>query len=413
MFASSGNDADDTGITDPACLSSVISVGATYDADDIGYMHWIQSGCIDPTTAVDKIACFSNVSSDLDLLAPGSTIDSYGLGGNGNISNKSGTSMASPHAAALAALIIEKNSSLTPDNIEDILKDSGVPILDERIGMTFPRIEAAGALDLTNPTLTLNTTGTGSGTVTGAGTYNYGDTATVTATADFESIFDGWTGPDAAECTTDSVSMVADKSCTATFALDYCPSDPVKIDPGICGCGVADTDTDSDGTPDCNDLDDDNDGMPDDYELTKGFNPLDALDANNDSDGDGLTNLDEYNSGTDPNDIDTDNDGIADDRDGYPLDDQQSSCIDLIQNDLTFESFSIVQAAVDDPNAVDHDTIQITAADFEEDVLYDRNTILTLSGGYYCDFSDNPSNSSINSLKIRAGTIILKYIILH
>ncbi len=214
-------------------------------------------------------------------------------------------------------------------------------------------------------------------------------------------------------CDTGSMSMIDDKSCTATFALDYCPSDPLKIDPGICGCGVTDTDTDSDGTPDCNDPDDDNDGMPDDYEQTHGFNPLDALDANDDPDGDGLANLDEYNLGTDPHDIDSDNDGIADGFDGYPLDNQQSSCIDLIQNDLTFESFTIVQAAVDDSNAVDHDTIQITAADFEEDVLYDRNTILTLSGGYYCDFFNNPSKSAINSLKIRAGTIILKYIILH
>jgi hypothetical protein len=32
---------------------------------------------------------------------------------------------------------------------------------------------------------------------------------------------------------------------------DLCPSDPAKIDPGVCGCGTPDTDTDSDGTPDC------------------------------------------------------------------------------------------------------------------------------------------------------------------
>ena len=32
-----------------------------------------------------------------------------------------------------------------------------------------------------------------------------------------------------------------------------CPNDPGKTDPGICGCGVADTDSDGDGTPDCND----------------------------------------------------------------------------------------------------------------------------------------------------------------
>ena len=34
--------------------------------------------------------------------------------------------------------------------------------------------------------------------------------------------------------------------------VDNCPNDPNKVDPGICGCGVADTDSDLDGTPDCN-----------------------------------------------------------------------------------------------------------------------------------------------------------------
>ncbi len=31
------------------------------------------------------------------------------------------------------------------------------------------------------------------------------------------------------------------------------PNNPAKINPGICGCGVSDIDTDGDGTPDCND----------------------------------------------------------------------------------------------------------------------------------------------------------------
>ncbi|MBI3800305.1 MAG: SBBP repeat-containing protein [Deltaproteobacteria bacterium] len=34
---------------------------------------------------------------------------------------------------------------------------------------------------------------------------------------------------------------------------DACPNDPNKTEPGICGCGVPDTDTDGDGTPDCTD----------------------------------------------------------------------------------------------------------------------------------------------------------------
>ena len=36
---------------------------------------------------------------------------------------------------------------------------------------------------------------------------------------------------------------------------DLCPNDILKIEPGICGCGIADTDTDNDGVADCIDFD--------------------------------------------------------------------------------------------------------------------------------------------------------------
>ena len=44
----------------------------------------------------------------------------------------------------------------------------------------------------------------------------------------------------------------------------------------------------------------DGDGLPDDYESAFGFNPSDNRDAAMDSDGDGLTNLQEFRAGTDP-----------------------------------------------------------------------------------------------------------------
>ncbi len=36
--------------------------------------------------------------------------------------------------------------------------------------------------------------------------------------------------------------------------IDFCPTDPDKTEPGICGCGVSDIDSDGDGIADCNDL---------------------------------------------------------------------------------------------------------------------------------------------------------------
>lgn len=37
----------------------------------------------------------------------------------------------------------------------------------------------------------------------------------------------------------------------APSCVDGCPTDPMKTEPGACGCGMADTDADSDGAADC------------------------------------------------------------------------------------------------------------------------------------------------------------------
>jgi hypothetical protein len=63
--------------------------------------------------------------------------------------------------------------------------------------------------------------------------------------------------------------------------VDNCPDDSNKTEPGICGCGVPDTDSDGDGTPDCNDK------CPDDPNKTEpGICGCGIPDT--DSDGDGI-----------------------------------------------------------------------------------------------------------------------------
>ncbi len=61
---------------------------------------------------------------------------------------------------------------------------------------------------------------------------------------------------------------------------DNCPDDPAKFDPGICGCGVSDTDSDADGTADCLD------GCPADPAKTAaGICGCSVSDADGDADG--------------------------------------------------------------------------------------------------------------------------------
>jgi hypothetical protein len=87
-----GNSGWSNGLSAPACSPAAVSVGATYDAA-LGSLSWGEpSPCSDANTAVDKIACFSNSSPYLSLLAPGSIITAGGLA-------LSGTSQAAPHVA--------------------------------------------------------------------------------------------------------------------------------------------------------------------------------------------------------------------------------------------------------------------------------------------------------------------------
>ncbi|MBT8137888.1 MAG: hypothetical protein KJO54_12795 [Gammaproteobacteria bacterium] len=58
--------------------------------------------------------------------------------------------------------------------------------------------------------------------------------------------------------------------------------------------------------------DDDEDGLPNVYETLFGLDPNNMADAAGDLDGDGLTNLEEYNLGTDPTETDTDGDTLGD-----------------------------------------------------------------------------------------------------
>src|SRR6185369_1383160 len=142
FFASSGNQSSSTSMALPACVANTVAMGAVWDSN-VGAQTIF---CNEATTAADKITCFTNSDSALDLLAPGAPMTSTGTGSTTATSTYYGTSQASPLAAACAALLLQKNSALTPAQIETALKASPTRITDTRNGLTFPRLDCGAAL---------------------------------------------------------------------------------------------------------------------------------------------------------------------------------------------------------------------------------------------------------------------------
>ncbi|HYN79416.1 MAG TPA: S8 family serine peptidase, partial [Lamprocystis sp. (in: g-proteobacteria)] len=105
-----GNNSYKTGIGNPGCISSAVSVGATDDGTGI--------------------ASFSNLATALSVFAPGVSI--YSSVPTNSIGGANGTSMATPHVAGTFAVLRQKatESMMTPsvDNLLAALRQSGTAI---------------------------------------------------------------------------------------------------------------------------------------------------------------------------------------------------------------------------------------------------------------------------------------------
>jgi subtilisin family serine protease len=167
VIAASGN----TGITDgmgsPACGSNVVSVGATYDRDYPSCEHdgtfefcimylfdlcWLT--CSDTNPQVDQIGCYSNQGPELDVVAPGCiTYSADSADSTGGLTRYCGTSMASPHVAGLAALLLDEDPTLTPADVRHAIRDGAVDLGDPGFDWVFGH----GRIDVVNSLSSLAT----------------------------------------------------------------------------------------------------------------------------------------------------------------------------------------------------------------------------------------------------------------
>jgi hypothetical protein len=118
MVVAAGNSNADACSFSPARAASALTVGATDSAD--------------------ARSSFSNYGSCVDLFAPGSSITSAYYTSDSATAVLSGTSMASPHAAGVAALYLENHPGASPTQVMDRLTGSAISNIITNAGTGSP-----------------------------------------------------------------------------------------------------------------------------------------------------------------------------------------------------------------------------------------------------------------------------------
>jgi subtilisin family serine protease len=115
-----GNSTANACNSSPSRVASAITVGAT--------------------TSTDARASYSNYGTCLDLFAPGSAITSDWYSSNTATTSISGTSMASPHVAGAAALVLAANPAYSPAQVRGSLVTGATPDVVTSPGTGSPNL---------------------------------------------------------------------------------------------------------------------------------------------------------------------------------------------------------------------------------------------------------------------------------
>ncbi len=152
VFAASGNNAYDNGISFPACAPDAISVGSYYDKDFSAAEFCVNSSCTqlcnDTPANEGAFACFTNAGPLLDVMMPSWRANTLDLG---SVSQRvGGTSASTAYASAAAALLLSVDPTLQPDDIRGLLVNNGNPVTNPGNGSAYTatRLDQAYAVVL-------------------------------------------------------------------------------------------------------------------------------------------------------------------------------------------------------------------------------------------------------------------------